>query len=71
MRRSCGVDRYPAVVAGKHRDGTLLPGMVISVEGCVGAVGGSAGAKYEDQIIVTDGSPEVISFAPAEHRFLS
>jgi hypothetical protein len=45
--------------------------MVISVEGCVRAVGGPAGAKYEDQLIITDGSPEVISFAPAGHRLLS
>ena len=31
--------------------------MVISVEGYAGRVGGSAGAKYEEQIVVTDTIP--------------
>jgi Xaa-Pro dipeptidase len=37
----------------------------------MGAVGGSVGAKYEEQIIITDGAPELISHAPADARLLS
>lgn len=71
IAHGCGAaDEYPVVVVDGHHDGMLLPGMVISVEGYMGAVGGSAGAKYEDQIIITENEPEVISFAPAEHKLL-
>lgn len=71
LAHGCGAaDEYPAIVVDAHHDGVLLAGMVISVEAYMGAVGGSAGAKYEDQIIITDGAPELISFAPAEHRLL-
>jgi len=72
IAHGCGAaDEYPAIVTQEHHGGVLEAGMVISVEGYMGTLGGSAGAKYEDQIIVTDGPPEVISFAPAETRLLS
>jgi Xaa-Pro dipeptidase len=72
IAHGCGAaDEYPAVLVDGHHDGVLQPGMVISVEGYMGAVGGTAGAKYEDQIIITEGEPELISFAPPDLRLLS
>lgn len=72
IAHGCGAaDEYPAIVADGHHDGVLEAGMVISVEGYMGTVGGTAGVKYEDQIIIADCSPEVISFAPAEPRLLT
>jgi Xaa-Pro dipeptidase len=57
LAHGCGAaDEYPAIVVDGHHDGELLPGMVISVEAYMGAVGGSAGAKYEEQIVITDGA---------------
>ena len=44
--------------------------MVISVEGYPGRPGGPVGAKFAEQIIVTDGAPELISHAPVEERLL-
>jgi Xaa-Pro dipeptidase len=71
LAHGCGAaDEYPAVVVDGHHAGELLPGMVISVEAYMGAVGGRAGAKYEEQIVITDGPPELISHAPPEHRLL-
>ncbi|MEJ2889648.1 M24 family metallopeptidase [Actinomycetospora aeridis] len=71
IAHGCGAaDEYPAIVVDGHHDGVLLPGMVISVEGYMGRVGGSVGAKFEEQIVVTDGAPELISHAPVEDRLL-
>ena len=52
------MDQYPVVKLGVNHPGVLEPGMVISVEGYMGAVGGTVGAKYEEQIIITEGEPE-------------
>lgn len=71
IAHGCGaVDEYPVVTVANHHSGVLEPGMVISVEGYMGAVGGTVGAKYEEQIIVTDGAPELISYAPVDDRLL-
>jgi Xaa-Pro dipeptidase len=71
LAHGCGAaDEYPAVVVDGHHGGELQPGMVISVEAYMGRVGGSAGAKYEEQIVITDGPPELLSHAPAEPRLL-
>jgi Xaa-Pro aminopeptidase len=71
IAHGCGaVDEYPVVKVDDHHTGVLEPGMVLSVEGYMGAVGGSVGAKYEEQIIITDGAPELISHAPADARLL-
>ena len=64
------VDEYPAVKFDRHHPGGLEAGMVMSVEAYVGAVGGRDGVKLEEQIIVTDGEPELISFAPFDERLL-
>ena len=53
-----------------HHPGVLEPGMVLSVEGYMGAVDGAVGAKYEEQIIMTDDAPELISHAPTDERLI-
>jgi Xaa-Pro dipeptidase len=69
IAHGCGaVDEYPVVTSGDHHPGVLEPGMVLSVEGYMGAVGGTVGAKYEEQIIITEGAPELISHAPGDDR---
>ena len=71
IAHGCGaVDEYPVVKLGVNHPGVLEPGMVISVEGYMGAVGGTVGAKYEEQIIITEGEPELISHAPVDDRLL-
>jgi Xaa-Pro aminopeptidase len=71
LAHGCGAaDEYPAIVVEGHHGGALQPGTVISVEAYHGRVGGAAGAKYEEQIVVTEGTPELLSFAPAEERLL-
>jgi Xaa-Pro aminopeptidase len=65
------VDEYPVIKFERHHPGELEAGMVLSVEAYVGAVGGRDGVKLEEQIIVTDGEPELISFAPFDERLLS
>ncbi|MGP6176244.1 M24 family metallopeptidase [Microbacterium sp. A196] len=72
IAHGCGaVDEFPVVVLGDNHEGVLEAGMVLSVEGYMGRVGGAFGVKYEEQIIVTDGAPELISFAPADERLLA
>ncbi|PVY96009.1 dimethylsulfoniopropionate lyase DddP [Actinomycetospora cinnamomea] len=71
LAHGCGAtDEYPAIVVDGHHAGVLAPGMVISVEAYTGRVGGHVGAKYEEQIVVTDGAPEHLSHAPVESRLL-
>jgi Xaa-Pro dipeptidase len=71
LAHGCGAaDEYPAIVVEGHHGGALEPGMVISVEAYAGRPGGTAGAKYEEQIVVTDAEPELLSSAPVEERLL-
>lgn len=49
-------------------DGVLEPGMVICVETFVGRRGGLHGVKLEEQVLVTDGAPEVLTTYPVELR---
>lgn len=65
------VDEYPCVNFVDHHDGQLEPGMALSIESYIGTVGGSEGVKLEEQIIVTDGAPELISTAPFDERLLA
>lgn len=67
IAHGCGAaDEYPVVVVEGHHDGVLEPGMVLSVEAYMGRAGGPVGAKYEEQIVVTEAGPELISHAPAD-----
>lgn len=54
-----------------HYDGAFEAGMVICVESYVGAVGGTEGVKLEDQVLVTDSGPIVLSRYPYEEALLS
>jgi len=63
-------DEWPAIKYDDHHDGAIQAGMSLSVEAYVGAVGGRDGVKFEEQIIVTDGAPEIISRASHEERLL-
>jgi Xaa-Pro aminopeptidase len=65
-----GADEYPAIKWSGHHPGALEAGMVISVEAYVGAEGGREGIKLEDQLIVGEDGPEVISHAPYDERLV-
>ena len=45
--------------------------MVICVESYVGEVGGTEGVKLEDQVLVTESGPIVLSRYPYEDALLS
>jgi hypothetical protein len=65
------VDEYPCVKLDDHHEGELEVGMVMSVEAYVGAVGGSQGVKLEEQIVIGDDGPEIISESPYDERLLA
>jgi Xaa-Pro dipeptidase len=64
-------DEWPAIKFDDHHDGEVMVGMSLSVEAYVGEVGGRHGVKLEEQIIVTDGAPEIISHASHDERLLT
>ena len=63
--------RYPEDVNKYGYDGTLEVGMVLSVEAYVGAVGGKYGVKLENQLLITENGPEVLTSYPFEDDFLN
>lgn len=65
------VDEYPCVNFAEHHEGELEAGMVMSIESYVGALGGHEGVKLEEQVIITEGKPELISRAPFDERLLA
>jgi Xaa-Pro aminopeptidase len=52
------------------REGVLLPGMVVSVESYIGEKGGREGVKLEEEVLVTEHGPELISRFPFEDELL-
>lgn len=52
-------------------DGVLEPGMVMCVESYVGHKAGGPGVKLENQILITENGPEVLTLYPFESRLLS
>jgi Xaa-Pro dipeptidase len=64
-------DEWPAIKFDDHHPGEVMAGMSLSVEAYVGEVGGRHGVKLEEQIIVTDGAPEIISRASHDDRLLA
>ena len=62
---------YYPVDAEFDYDGALEPGMVMCVESYVGEVGGSEGVKLENQCLVTESGPIVLSRYPFENELLS
>lgn len=55
---------------GGGYDGELEAGMTICIESYIGEVGGPDGVKLEQQILITDGAPEVLSRFPFEEEWL-
>ncbi|CAN5485480.1 Xaa-Pro peptidase family protein [soil metagenome] len=52
------------------REGTLKPGMVVSVESYIGEKDGREGVKLEEEVLVTDTGTELISRFPFEDELL-
>jgi len=64
-------DEYPAIYYPDNwdtygYDGVLEPDMVICVESYVGRVGGREGVKLEEQVLITDDGPELLSSYPSQ-----
>jgi Xaa-Pro aminopeptidase len=57
-------------VRAKGHDGILEPGMVVCVESYAGAPGDAEGVKLEQQILITEGGPELLSDMGFEERLL-
>jgi len=51
-------------------DGVILPGMTLCVESYIGAEGGLEGVKLEQQVLITEDGPEVLSHFPFEEALL-
>ena len=62
---------YYPVDAEFDYDGELEPGMVICVESYVGEIGGTEGVKLENQCLVTESGPIVLSRYPFEDALLT
>jgi Xaa-Pro aminopeptidase len=52
------------------REGVLQPGMVVSVESYIGEKNGREGVKLEEEVLVTEHGPELISRFPFEDDLL-
>jgi Xaa-Pro aminopeptidase len=52
------------------REGVLEPGMVVSVESYIGEKGGSEGVKLEEEVLVTEKGPVLLSRFPFEEELL-
>jgi len=52
------------------REGVLQPGMVVSVESYIGEKNGMQGVKLEEEVLVTENGPEVLSVFPFEDELL-
>ena len=67
-------DEWPAIYypedAAYAYDGVLEAGMTICVESYMGAVGGPEGVKLEQQVLVTESGPIVLSKFPFEEDLL-
>ena len=63
--------RYPEDYEASGYDGVLEPGMVLTSEAYIGAVGGTVGVKLEDQVLITETGFENLTSYPFEERLLS
>jgi len=50
-------------------DDVLQPNMVLSLEGLASKEGGRESVKLEEQLLITENGPEILSFAPFDERF--
>ena len=51
-------------------DGTILPNMTLCVESYIGDEGGGEGVKLEEQLLVTENGPELLTHYPFEEDLL-
>jgi Xaa-Pro dipeptidase len=58
-------------IRAKGHDGIVEPGMVICVESYAGAPGDAEGIKLEQQILITEVGPELLSDMEFEEEFLA
>ncbi len=68
-------NEYPLVIHAdkvrlKGHDGIVEPGMVLCVESYAGAPGGMEGVKLEQQILITESGPKVLSDMAFENDLL-
>lgn len=68
-------NEFPLIVMQPHWEeagmaGEIEAGMVLCVEAYAGAPGGREGVKLEQQILVTESGPELLSRYPFEERLL-
>lgn len=70
-------DEYPAIFPPDtyknpliSYDGVLQPGMTLSIESYIGAVGEREGVKLEEQVLVTETGSEILSHYPFEAELL-
>ncbi|MCP4186073.1 MAG: aminopeptidase P family protein [Gammaproteobacteria bacterium] len=67
-------DEWPVILHSPQHpeflEGELEPGMVICVESYVGKPGGVEGVKLEDQLLITEDGPIVLSRYPFEESLL-
>lgn len=55
---------FPSAWAESGNDGVVLPGMVFCSESYVGRRDGGEGAKFEEQVLITENGPEILSNFP-------
>jgi Xaa-Pro aminopeptidase len=63
-------DEYPCIKWDNHHAGVMEPGMVMSVECYAGVPGGRQGVKLEEQVVITESDPEILSAAPYDDLLL-
>lgn len=69
-------DEYPTipyredVAADTPADDVLKPGMVLCAESYTGRLGGHEGVKLEEQVLVTESGPQVLSSYPWDARLM-
>ena len=68
-------DEWPSIkhwvdFPGKGYDGVLEAGMTLCVESFIGAEGGREGVKLEQQVLITEAGPELLSHYPLEEDWL-
>ena len=67
-------DEYPKIIPYHNGlnpyDGVVEPGMVLTVESYMGAVGGRNGVKLEEQVLITEDGYELLSSYPFEEALL-
>jgi len=62
---------YPIDLHKRGHEGTIEPGMTLSVESYIGAEGGTEGVKLEEQVLVTEDGIQRLSTFPYEELLMA